>query len=170
VSSDADDPPRGAGRDTGYRKNQLSAGVTMVQVKRRFAAVRIRPGAVTLRTVVDGPWVPISVEQVGRARRPWVVRLTLTDGTSMYVRPFLPGEAGPPDCGSRVGGIGDSAPLGDDPISAVIAVFAIVFYVLAAPFFVVANWRRTTAARHLRQDLDRALGTAAGVRQDKSTG
>ena len=161
---------RPARRDTGYRQNQLPAGVTMVQVRRRFAAVRICPGAVTLRHEQDGPWVPIAIERVTRAKRPWVARLSMNDGTIMHLRPFLPGEAGLPDCGSRVGGIGDSAPLGNDPVSAVIAIFAIAFYVLAAPFLVVANWRRTKAAKRLRQDLDAALGTAAGARQDRSAG
>ena len=150
---------RPAPRDTGYRTNQLPAGVTMVQIKRRFAAVRIRPADITLRSENGGPWVPISVDRVAKAKRPWVLRLQLTDGTTVYLRPFLPGEAGLPDCGARVGGIGASAPLGNDPISAVIAIFAIVFYVLAAPFVVVANWKRTTAAKRLRQDFQSALST-----------
>ena len=157
---------RPASRDTGYRKNQLPAGVTMVQVKRRFAAIRIRPGAVT----VDGPWTPITIDRVSKATRPWVLRLSMDDGTTIPLRPFLPGEAGLPDCGSRVGGIGDSAPLGNDPVSAVISILAILFYVLAAPFFVVANWRRTKVAQRLRQDLDVASGTRAGARPGTSAG
>jgi len=161
---------RPASRDTGYRQNQLPAGVTMVQVKRRFAAVRIRPGAVTLRHEHDGPWVPITIERVSKAKRPWVLRLSMDDGTTIHLRPFLPGEAGLPDCGSRVGGIGDSAPLGNDPVSAVISILAILFYVLAAPFFVVANWRRTKVAQRLRQDLDVASGTRAGARPGTSAG
>ncbi len=159
---------RSASRETGYRKNQLPAGVTMVQVKRRFTAIRIRPGAVTFRHEHDGPWIPITIERVTKAKRPWVVRLSMDDGTIMYLRPFLPGEAGLTDCGSRVGGIGDSAPLGNDPVSAVISIFAILLYVLAAPFFVVANGKRAKAAKGLRQDLDRALGPAVGARPDTS--
>ena len=159
---------RPASRDTGYRKNQLPAGVTMVQVRRRFAAVRIRPGTITFRDELDGPWIPITIGRVTKAKRPWVVRLSLDDGMIMHLRPFLPGEAGLPDCGSRVGGIGDSAPVGNDPVSAVISIFAILFYVLAAPFFVVANWKRTKAAKGLRQDLDRALGPTVGARPDTS--
>jgi hypothetical protein len=146
--------PRHANSDHSYRSNQLPAGVTMVQIKRRFAAIRVRPGGnITLRTEPDGSWAPLTIGAVTRARRPWVLRLELADGTPMYLRPFLPGEAGLPDCGARVGGIGDTEALGNDPVSAVIAVIAIVFYVLASPFFIAANWRRSKVAGRLRREL-----------------
>lgn len=144
-------------KDKGYRTNQLPAGVTMVQIKRRFAAIRVRSaGTVALRTESDGPWTPIAVAAVSRAKRPWVLRVQLQDGSRVYVRPFMPGEAGLPDVGSRVGGIGDSAPLGDDPVSAIIAVFAVAFYVLAAPFFAWSAVKRTRAAKLLRRQLQPA--------------
>lgn len=148
-------PPFPAGpppKDTSYRQHQLPAGVTMVQLDRRFAALRIR-SAVSLRHAPNGDWAPIQVKAVARARRPWVVRVELADGRVLHLRPFLPGEAGLRDCGYRVGGIGDSAPLGDDPLSAVIAVFSILFYVLASPFFVAANWRRSKVAARLINEL-----------------
>ncbi|MET0866339.1 MAG: hypothetical protein ABWZ98_18550 [Nakamurella sp.] len=140
-------------RDTGYRSNQLPAGVTMVQIKRRYAAIRIRPSGIGLRTEAGGGWASWTIASVARARRPWVLKVELSDGSRVFVRPFMAGEAGLPDCGGRVGGIGSSEPLGDDPISAVIAIFAIVFYVLAAPFFVYSNWKRSKAAGRLQAAL-----------------
>lgn len=146
-------------RDLGYRRNQWPAGVAMVQIDRRFAALRVRDGRpVELRREKDGPWEPLSIESVGRAWRPWVLVLALADGGTLKVRPFRPGEAGLPDCGDRVGGIGDSQPLGNDPVSAVVAFFAIIFYVLAAPFFVVANTKRARLARALQERLDTRVG------------
>jgi hypothetical protein len=144
-------------RGTGYRGNQLPAGVTMVQIKRRYAAIRVRPSGVGLRDKAGAGWAPLVIREVSKARRPWVLKVQLQDGSTCYLRPFLPGEAGLPDCGGRVGGVGSSEPLGDDPISAVIAIFAIVFYVLAAPFFVHATWKRTKAAGLLLADLRTAL-------------
>jgi len=150
-----DRPPA---RDRSYRRNQLPAGVTMVQIKRRFAAIRVRAGgAVGLRTAADGPWSALSITGVSRAKRPWVLRLQLADGSRLHVRPFLPGEAGLPDVGSRVGGMGDSAPLGDDPVSAVIAILAIAFYVLASPFFAWSAVKRTRAAKRLLLQLDSTI-------------
>jgi hypothetical protein len=82
-------------RETGYRRNQLPAGLTMLHIELRFAAVRVRPGRdVALRTEPDGPWTPLKIGQVVKARRPWVLRLDLADGSRMYLRPSLPGEAG----------------------------------------------------------------------------
>ena len=58
-------------RDLGYRRRQWPAGVSMVQLDRRFAALRLGPGRpVELRRVKDGPWEPLSVVSVGRAWRP----------------------------------------------------------------------------------------------------
>lgn len=126
----------------------------MVQIDRRFAALRVRSGhPVELRRVKDGPWEPQPVTSVGRAGRPWVLTVALSDGRRLKIRPFRPGEAGLPDCGDRVGGIGDSQPLGNDPVSAVVAVLAIAFYVLASPFFLVANIKRARVARDLRDQL-----------------
>ena len=130
----------------------------MVQIKRRFAALRVK-SVVELRTAPDTPYERLDISSVGRARRPWVLRAELPDGSVMYLRPFLPGEAGMPDCGSRVGGIGDSEPLGNDPLSAVIAVFAVVFYVLASPFFIAAAVRRTKAAKRLLAELNNVTAT-----------
>lgn len=144
-----------APRDTGYRQNQWPAGVTMVQIKRRFAALRVR-STVELRTVADAPFERLDIRALGRARRPWVLRAELADGSVTYLRPFLPGEAGLPDCGTRVGGIGDSPSVGNDPLSALIAVVAIVFYVLASPFFIAATVRRTKAAKRLLGELEAA--------------
>lgn len=128
----------------------------MVQIERRFCALRVRDGRpLGLRRERDGEWDALPLAAVGRAWRPWVLRLTLVDGAVLKVRPFLPGEAGLPDCGDRVGGIGDSEQLGNDPVSAVVALFAIVFYVLASPFFVVANTKRARAARELRPGWSR---------------
>jgi len=152
-------------RDLAYRRNQWPAGVAMVQIDRRFAALRVRSGpSVQWRRTRDGPWEPLPVVSVGRAWRPWVLTLGLADGDTLKIRPFRPGEAGLPDCGDRVGGIGDSQQLGNDPVSAVVAAFAIVFYVLASPFFVVANVKRARVARALRVQLAANVGGAAGRR------
>ena len=140
-------------RDTGYRSNQLPADVSMVQIKRRYAAIRVRPSGIALRTEANGGWTPLGVREVTKARRPWVLKLLLDDGSTSYLRPFLPGEAGLPDSGGRVGGIGSTEPLDNDPLSAVIAILAIVFYVLAAPFFIHANWKRTKIASRLRTEI-----------------
>ncbi len=134
----------------------------MVQIDRRFCALRARDGRpAELRRTADGGWEPLPVGWVGRGWRPWVLLLRLADGSTMTVRPFLPGEAGLPDCGARVGGIGDSPQLGNDPVSAIVAVVAIVFYVLASPFFIGANIKRARVARTLRDQLD-ASTRAAG--------
>jgi hypothetical protein len=152
-------------RDVGYRRNTWPAGVSMVQIDRRFAALRVRPSRpIDIRRTKDGPWEPLPVVSVGRAWRPWVLTVALVDGDTLKVRPFRPGEAGLPDCGDRVGGIGDSQQLGNDPVSAVVAVFAIVFYVLASPFFVVANVKRAQVARALRAQLAANAGGAADRR------
>ncbi len=148
-------------RDVGYRRNTWPAGVSMVQIDRRFAALRVRPSRpIDIRRIKDGPWEPLPVVSVGRTWRPWVLTVTLADGDTLKIRPFRPGEAGLPDCGDRVGGIGDSQQLGNDPVSAVVAVFAIVFYVLASPFFVVANVKRARVARALRAQLDTSVRAA----------
>lgn len=148
-------------RDLGYRRSQWPAGVTMVQIDRQFAALRVRDGRpVEVRRDKDGPWEPLAVRWVGRAWRPWVLTLGLADGRTLTLRPFRPGEAGLPDCGDRVGGIGDSQQLGNDPVSAVVAMFAIAFYVLAAPFFIVANTQRAKVARDLRTQLAARVGAA----------
>jgi hypothetical protein len=151
-------------RDLGYRRNQWPAGITMVQIERRFCALRVRDGRpVELRRQKDGDWEALALSAVGRAWRPWVLRLTLADGSLMKVRPFRPGEAGLPDCGDRVGGIGDSEQLGNDPVSAVVAVVAIVFYVLVAPFFIAANVKRAKAARELRAHVARSAAILPGT-------
>lgn len=148
-------------RDLGYRRNQWPAGVTMVQIERRFCALRVRDRRpVELRRQKDGDWTALALCAVGRAWRPWVLRLTLADGSLMKVRPLRPGEAGLPDCGDRVGGIGDSEQLGNDPVSAVVAVVAIVFYVLASPFFIAANIKRAKVARELRARLGSVIAIA----------
>lgn len=150
-------------RDLGYRRNQWPAGVTMVQIGRRFNALRVRDGRpVELRREKDGPWAPLAVVAVGRAVRPWVLTLALADGTTLKVRPFRPGEAGLPDCGARVGGIGDTEQLGNDPVSAIVALVAIAFYMLASPFFIAANVKRARVARELREQLDPRAGAARG--------
>lgn len=148
-------------RDVAYRRNQWPAGVAMVQIDRRFAALRVRSGSsVQWRRVKDGPWEPLPLVSVGRAWRPWVLTLELADGATVRVRPFRPGEAGLPDCGDRVGGIGDSQQLGNDPVSAVVAVVAIAFYLLASPFFLAANIQRARVARALRARLEPSAGAA----------
>jgi hypothetical protein len=138
--------------DTSYRRNQLPAGVTMVQVQGRYAALRIRSD-VTLRTAPDGAWDPLPVRRASRARRPWVVRLELVDGRVLSVRPFQPG---------RVGGLGQSAPLNNDPVSAVIAVASIALAVLAAPLFVVAYVRRSRIAGRLLPALQNGDSPTSG--------
>ena len=136
------------------RRNQLLAGVTMVHLKYRVAALRIRAGgAIALRTDRDGPWDPVRVVSVGRALRPWVIKIQLVDGSHLYLRPCLPGEAAITECGRSIGGIADTEKLGDDPVSGVIVVVGIAFYVLASPFFLVSNWRRTRMAARLRGEL-----------------
>lgn len=135
----------------------------MVQIDRRFAAIRLRNARpVEVRRTKDGPWEPLPVASVGRAWRPWVLRLSLADGRRLAVRPFRAGEAGLPDCGDRVGGIGDARQVGNDPVSAVLAVLAIAFYVLASPFFVVATVQRARVATALRADLDAHVRTVRG--------
>ena len=146
-------PPREGSHN---RLNRLPAGVTMVHLKYRIAALRIRTGgAIALRTDRDGPWDPVRVVSVGRALRPWVIKIELVDGSHLYLRPCLPGEAAITECGGSIGGIADTEKLGEDPVSGVIAVFGIAFYALASPFFLVSNWRRARArvATRLRGEL-----------------
>ena len=126
----------------------------MVHLKYRIAALRIRAGgAIALRTDRDGPWDPVQVVSARRAVRPWVIKIELVDGSHLYLRPCLPGEAAITEFGRDIGGIPDTETLGDDPVSGVIAVLGIAFYLLASPFFIVANWRRTGVAARLRGEL-----------------
>jgi len=126
----------------------------MVHMKYRIAALRVRAGgAIALRTDRDGPWDPVLVTSAHRALRPWVIKIELVDGSHLFVRPCLPGEAAITECGRSIGGIADTEKLGDDPVSGVIAVLGIAFFVLASPFFIVANWRRTGVAARLRKEL-----------------
>ena len=151
------DPNPSTQQESHNRRNQLPAGVTMVHLKYRVAALRIRAGcAIALRTDRDGPWDPVRVVSVGRALRPWVIKIQLVDGSHLYLRPCLPGEAAITECGRSIGGIADTEKLGDDPVSGVIAVLGIAFYVLASPFFLVSNWRRTRMAARLRGELSRS--------------
>ena len=148
------DPNPSTQQESHNRRNQLPAGVTMVHLKYRVAALRIRAGGViALRTDRDGPWDPVRVVSVGRALRPWVIKIQLVDASHLYLRPCLPGEAAITECGRGIGGIADTEKLGDDPVSGVIAVLGIAFYVLASPFFIVSNWRRTRMAARLRGEL-----------------
>jgi hypothetical protein len=82
-----------------------------------------------------------------------VIKIQLVDGSHLYLRPCLPGEAAITECGRSIGGIADTEKLGDDPVSGVIAVLGIAFYVLASPFFLVSNWGRTRMAARLRGEL-----------------
>ncbi len=151
------DPNPSTQQESHNRRNQLPAGVTVVHLKYRVAALRIRAGgAIALRTDRDGPWDPVRVVSVGRALRPWVIKIQLVDGSHLYLRPCLPGEAAITECGRSIGGIADTEKLGDDPVSGVIAVLGIAFYVLASPFFLVSNWRRTRMAARLRGELSRS--------------
>ena len=148
------DPNPSTQQESHNRRNQLPAGVTMVHLKYRVAALRIRAGgAIALRTDRDGPWDSVHLVSVGRALRPWVVKIELVDGSHLYLRPCLPGEAAITECGRGIGGIADTEKLGDDPVSGVIAVLGIAFYVLTSPFFLVSNWRRTRIAARLRGEL-----------------
>lgn len=133
----------------------------MVQIDRRFCALRVRDGQpVQLRRESDGPWESLSIASIGRAWRPWVLVIGLADGSTLKVRPSMPGEAGLRDCGDRVGGVGDSQQLGNDPVSAVVAMVAIAFYLLVSPLFIVANVKRAKVARALRGQLEAADGAA----------
>ena len=77
----------------------------MVHLKYRVAALRIRAGGViALRTDRDGPWDLVRVVSVGRALRPWVIKIQLVDGSHLYLRPCLPGEAAITECGRSIGG------------------------------------------------------------------
>jgi hypothetical protein len=156
--------------------NQLPAGVTMVTIKGKYAAIRVRPGRgphpVALRTEADGGFEPLQITGVRRAKRPWCVRIESADAgvrpsdlgvkggpsdgalTSLVLRPCLPSEADIGKVGKPAAGIGNTSKLGEDPISAIIAVFAILFYVLASPFFAVAAWSRTKVARSLQGELE----------------
>ena len=103
-------------RESHNRRNQLPAGVTMMHLKYRIAALRIRTGgAIALRTDRHGPWDPVQIVSVGRSLRPWVIKIGLVDGTHLYLRPCLPGEAAITECGRSIGGLADTAKLGDDP-------------------------------------------------------
>jgi hypothetical protein len=159
--------------------NQLPAGVTMVTIKGKYAAIRVRPGRgadpVALRTEPDGGFEPLWITGVRRAKRPWCVRIESADAgavptalpakggepskgalTSLVLRPCLPSEADIRKVGKPAAGIGNTSKLGEDPISAIIAVFAILFYVLASPFFAAAAWSRTKVARSLQGELEAA--------------
>ena len=123
-------------------------------LKYRIATLRIRAGgAIAMRTDRDGPWDPVRIVFARRAVRPWVIKIELVDGSHLYLRPCLPGEAAITEFGRDIGGIPDTEKLGDDPVSGVIAVLGIAFYLLASPFFIVANWRRTGVAARLRGEL-----------------
>jgi hypothetical protein len=99
-----------------------------VHLKYRIATLRIRAGgAIALRTDRDGPWDPVRIVFARRAVRPWVIKIELVDGSHLYLRPCLPGEAAITEFGRDIGGIADTEKLGDDPVSGVIAVLGIAF-------------------------------------------
>ena len=83
----------------------MPAGAIMVHLKHRIAALRVRTGgAIALRTDRRGPWDPVRVVSVVRALRPWVIKIELVDGSHLYLRPCLPGEAAITECGRSIGG------------------------------------------------------------------
>ena len=101
-----------------------------MHMKYRIAALRVRAGgAIALRTDRDGPWDPVLVTSAHRALRPWVIKIELVDGSHLFVRPCLPGEAAITECGHSIGGIADTEKLGDDPVSGVIAVLGLGLYI-----------------------------------------
>lgn len=76
----------------------------MVHLKYRVAALRTRPtGGGAPRTDRDGPWDPVPVLSAGRTVRPWVGKIELVDGSHLYLRPCLPGEAVVTECGRSIG-------------------------------------------------------------------
>lgn len=83
---------------------------------------------------------------------------------ALRVRPFRIGEAGLADCGGRVDGIGDSQVLGNDPVSALVAVAvaAIAFSVLASAS---SSWR-TSSARVARDPRDVLAARVGGTGQE----
>lgn len=146
-------------RDLSYRRNQWPAGVTLVALDGRYAAIRIRPSGVGLRRKPGGgDWEPIVVTGARRARRPWAVRITRADGADLIVKPFRPGGAGMPDIGRKVGRSAGSedagAPdLGDGPLDAVFAFLWIGAAIVVFPITVAGLIRDSRAAKRLRDDL-----------------
>lgn len=152
-------------RDLSYRRNQWPAGVTLVELDDRYAALRIRSSGVGLRRKPGGgEWEPIAVTGVERARRPWVLRISRADAPDLVVRPFRPGEAGMPDVGRRVGRTDDddggSPDLGDNPVDAVLAFLWVLAAVIVFPIGIASLAKSTRAAGALRADLRAAMAPA----------
>lgn len=155
-------------RDLSYRRNQWPAGVTLVELDDRYAALRIRPSGVGLRRKPGGgEWEPVAVTGVRRAAlRRWVVTISRADGPDLVVRPFRPGEAGMPDVGRRVGrSDGDADPetpdLGDNPVAAVLSFLYILAAVVVFPIGIAGLVRRSRAARALQDQLQASMPSAA---------
>lgn len=155
-------------RDLGYRRNQWPAGVTLVDLDGRYAAIRIRPSGVGLRRKPGGgDWDVLDVTGARRARRPWVVRISRADGPDLLVKPFRPGAAGMPDIGRRVGrSSGDddagAADLGDNPVTAVLSFLYVLAAIVVFPIAITALVKDSRAARALRDALRAAATAPAG--------
>ena len=134
------------------RKQSLPEGVFLVRLDRRVAALRVSAGAVEVQAERDGPWQPMEIAAAGRGGWLWSrAKLSLAGGTRKRVCVYHAGEQGLGDVGrsdqstsgALVGG------LGNDPISAVIAVLFLLVCVLATPFVLAAFVRHFRGAGRL---------------------
>lgn len=150
-------------RDLSYRRNQWPAGVTLVALDDRYAAIRVRPSGVGLRRKPGGgEWEAIVVTGAKRGLRPWVLTVSRADGPDLVVRPFRPGEAGMPDVGRRVGRSdpdddAGAADLGDNPVTAVLSFLYILAAVVVFPIGIASLVKSSRAARALRDQLRAAV-------------
>ncbi|WP_127784169.1 hypothetical protein [Rhodococcus sp. X156] len=143
-----------------HRRDPLPHGVRMVYLEHRAAALWVRaPGQAALRTERDGPWQELKIRSVRRCLRPWLVRITLADGTRLTLRPIVPGHAGLADCGHDQGGPEGSTPDdvggGDDPLTLLLLVLMWLFMLVLLPWSGWNNARRCVHAHRLVRALAR---------------
>ena len=137
------------------RTQPLPPGVFLGRMTNRVTALRITAGQLALQIERDGPWQPVEVATAGRGGWLWTrAKLTLADGSRRRVCVYHPGERGLAEVGQRdTGGGFDPGGLGNDPISAVIALVMLVLYVIALPFLTVSLVRHGRAAGRLLREL-----------------
>ena len=138
------------------RKQPLPAGVTLVRLANKVAALCIRGGEVSVQVERDGPWLRLPVRSARRLPRGKQVWVRVEGQGSYALFPYPPGMMGMADVGSP-----DHAEHGEtgysgsflDTIDAVHALFDIEKHESSATARSSSRWR----ARQLLQQLEGAL-------------
>jgi hypothetical protein len=134
------------------RKQPLPSHAVMVRYQKKVAMLSASSGQWFLQTALDEAAHPFAAARQGRLVSGRVF-LDRPDGTCVKVRAYLEGQHAPSEIGDGDGGGGGSgvsdlfSSLGDDPISAAIALVLFVLMLIALPI-VVFVWLRNRRRRN----------------------